>query len=550
MDKRLDSSRLESLLESARLLNASLKLEDRLGHLLRTVMGRLLATKGVIAVARNGHFETALARGLPTLAAGEPLDEERARSLGLNLTLPIGDAAAPAGLLAISRLGSRPLEEGEREFLDALLGLAASGIANAQAHEETVQANRALDQKIQELRALVDLGRGLSATTEPDEIAQMLMLTLAGRWGIRRQALLTWKSNQPAFARSKGFPEPDLELAQRTVAAIPGQYAYVDPLPLELRVALDLPPGSVVFPIRSGEESTGVLFCGPRMSKTGYTEADLEFGAGLVAQASVAFDNAWHFAETLEKKKIEQELDVAAGIQRDLFPKQIPAMRQTEIAARNRQAKQVGGDYYDVLPVGAPGAEHPHLLCVADISGKGVSASLLMANIQATLRAVVTQDLPLPELAARTNDLLWASTPPNKYATALFLRYDPMTGDCLYVNGGHCDGIVLRASGEVQMLPTTGLPIGLFPRRPFDQDRVTLAPGDLLLLYSDGVSEANDKDHNEFSVERVVASLRASASEPGEKILDRLIDDIDAFAAGAPQFDDITMMVLKRLAAP
>ncbi len=239
---------------------------------------------------------------------------------------------------------------------------------------------------------------------------------------------------------------------------------------------------------------------------------------------------------------------MAAGIQRDLFPKQIPAMQQTEIAARNRQAKQVGGDYYDVLPVGAPGPTLPHLLCVADISGKGVSASLLMTNIQATLRAVVTQDLPLPELAAQTNDLLWASTPPNKYATAFFLRYDPFSGDCVYVNGGHCDGIVLRASGGVQMLPTTSLPIGLFPNRPFEQSTLLLSPGDTLFLYSDGVSEANDKDYNEFGLERVVASLRAVNAGPCEGILDRLMDDIDAFAAGAPQFDDITMMVVKRLA--
>ena len=334
----------------------------------------------------------------------------------------------------------------------------------------------------------------------------------------------------------------------RAISGATEPFVRVDTLPVELRMALELPEGSLLFPIRSGEETTGALVCGPRMVKAGYTEADLDFGAGLVAQASVAFENAWHFAETIEKKKIEQELEVAAGIQRDLFPKRIPAMQQTELAARNRQAKQVGGDYYDVLPVGSAGPDRPHLLCVADISGKGVSASLLMANIQATLRAVVTQDLPLPELAARTNDLLWASTPPNKYATAFFLRYDPATGDCVYVNGGHCDGIVLRASGDVQMLPTTGLPIGLFPKKPFEQAEFSLAPGDTLLLYSDGVSEANDKDHNEFGIERVVASLRAGNAGPCEKILDRLIEDIDVFAGGAPQFDDITMMVVKRLA--
>lgn len=547
MDGRLDSSRLESLLESARLLNESLHLEDRLGHLLRTVMGRLLATKGAVAVERQGRFEVALARGLPALAKGAVLDEAAAQAAGLNLVFKIGDAANPTGLLALARLGNRPLAEGEREFLDALLGLAASSIANAKAHEETVAANRNLAQRNQELRALVDLGRGLAATTDPDQIAQMLTLTLAGRWGVRKHAVVTWKANQDDLARVKGWTLPPADVLQRAIAGTREEpWVRVEALPVELRMSLDLPEGTVLFPIRSGDENTGVLMCGPRLAKGGYSEADLEFGAGLVAQASVAFENAWHFRETLEKKKIEQELEVAAGIQRDLFPKVIPALRQTEIAARNRQARQVGGDYYDVMPVGTPGPDSAHLLCVCDISGKGVSASLLMANIQATLRAVVTQDLPLPQLAARTNDLLWASTPPNKYATAFFVRYDPVTGHCHYVNGGHCDGIVLRASGDVQMLPTTGLPVGLFPKRPFEQAEFTLEPGDTLLLYSDGVSEANDLDRNEFSVERVVASLRAAAAEPCEAILDRLIADIDAFAGEAPQFDDITAMVLKR----
>ena len=549
MENRLDSSRLESLLESARLLNASLKLEDLLGHLLRTVMGRMLATKGAIAIARDGRMETALSRGLPVLAKGSPFDAEIARGLGLNLVLPIGDAAAPLGWLGLARMGARPLEAGEREFLDALLGLASTSIANARAHEETVDANRSLDQKIQELRALLDLGRGLAATTEPEEIAQMLKLTLAGRWGVRKMGVVTWKPNHDPLVLVKGLALPELAVLVKAAGEVGDAGSLrAESLAAETRMTLDLPEGSVLFPVRSGDGVvTGVLLCGPRMGKGGgYSDGDLEFGAGLVAQASVAFENAWHFRETLEKKKIEQELEVAAAIQRDLFPKTMPPLAHTEVAARNRQARQVGGDYYDVLPVGNGGPDNAHLLCVCDISGKGVSASLLMANIQATLRALVSRDLPLPELAAQTNDLLWASTPPNKYATAFFVRYEPASGACAYVNGGHCDGIVLRASGEVEMLPTTGLPVGLFPHRVFEQASFSLRTGDTLLLYSDGVSEANDKDHNEFSVERVVASLRATADQPGETILDRIILDIDAFAGGAPQFDDITLMVVKR----
>jgi sigma-B regulation protein RsbU (phosphoserine phosphatase) len=533
-EQRFDPSRLESLLESARLLNASLELDEMLRHLLRTVMGRLLAARGVIAIAQDRAMVIRLARGLPALPPGSCFDQTVAASVGLNAVYPIGDGL---GLLALAISAARGLAPAEEEFLQALLGLAATSIANARAHEQTVHANRSLDQKNQELRALLDLGRGLAATTEPEQIAQMLTLTLAGRWGARKQAVITWKPNQPPLVRAKGMTAPPVDLLRPAVEKIAEAHAQAGSL---------VPEAAILFPIRSGEETTGVVLCGPRMGGAAYAAADVEFGAGLVAQASVAFENAWHFRETLEKKKIEQELEVAAGIQRDLFPKQLPALANTELAARNRQARQVGGDYYDVLPYGEKGPEHPHLLCVADISGKGVSASLLMANIQATLRAVLAHDTELPALAARTSDLLWASTPPNKYATAILVRYDPATGAGVYVNGGHADGVILKADDTVELLPTTGLPVGLFPKRTFEQASFQLQAGDVMVLYSDGVSEANDLDQNEFGMDRLVASIRATRGEPAAAIIDRIIADIDAFAGAAPQFDDITLMVVKR----
>jgi len=170
-----------------------------------------------------------------------------------------------------------------------------------------------------------------------------------------------------------------------------------------------------------------------------------------------------------------------------------------------------------------------------------------MANIQATLRALLAARPDLPSLAAQTNDLLFASTPGNKYSTAIFVQYDPASGACTYVNGGHSDGILLRANGEVEMLTTTGLPIGLFPKRTYESASFTLASGDVLLLYSDGVTDACTTDYAEFGVEGATATLRQHAHRPAADIITALFDAIDAFAAGAPQFDDITILVLKRL---
>jgi sigma-B regulation protein RsbU (phosphoserine phosphatase) len=263
-----------------------------------------------------------------------------------------------------------------------------------------------------------------------------------------------------------------------------------------------------------------------------------------MAQATVALENAWNFREALVRQQLEKELNLAAAIQRDLFPKSMPVLPGTELAARNRQARAVGGDYYDALSWG--GTNDEHLFVVIDISGKGIYASLLMANIQATLRALLGESNSLPRIAARANDLLHASTPSNKYATAIMARYDPHTGRGEYVNGGHNDGILLRASGEVELLTTTGLPVGLFPKREFDSKPFHLGHGDILFLYSDGVPDACKLNEEEFGMDRLVEVLRSQASEPLETLIDRLFHDIDKFVEGAPQHDDITMLVVRR----
>jgi len=526
-DARLDASRLESLLESARLLNASLELDELLKHLLRTVMGRLLCLRGVVAIREEDGLRVAESRGAQTLQPGQPFDPSAAAAAGLTMTFPIGDASAPAGVLALSPSKRGALDASEEEFLEALLGLAASSIENARAHREVLRTNRTLDQKVQELRTLLDLGRGLASTIDVDELAQMLLLTLSGRFAVRRHALFTWKAGQPPVARVKGLEELGSAELQREAAT------------LEKPVLRD---GLLLLPLRAAAETQGIVVLGPRALNLPYGKADLEFAQGLMAQAAVAFENAWHFRDTLYRQQIEQELTLAATIQKDLFPKCLPDLASTFLAARNRQARQVGGDYYDVLRA----ASGVSLLCVADISGKGVAASLLMANLQATLRALLSARPPITELAGKTSDLLYASTPSNKYATAFFLKYDPASGACEYVNGGHNEGIVLRASGEVELLRATGMPVGLLPNRTYESGSLQLAPGDVMLLYTDGVTEADNLEEEEFGLDRTVECLKAHCAEQPDTILDHLFTAIDDFAAGAPQHDDITALVLKR----
>ena len=536
---KVGESRLEALLESAKLLSSSLELDDLLAHLLRTVMGRLLVSKAAIAVDLNGSLRVALARGLPGLAAGDLFTEEIGRAAKLERFFPITHTDQAIGMLALGRSAQGALEPEEEDFLNALLGLAATSIANAQAHEATVESNERLAQKVQELRALIDLVRGLSASLEPDDIAKMLTLTLAGRWIISKHGLVTWKTGHPEILRQKGL-DLSFFLAEKERWTELAEPVFSPP-------DTKLPPGSLVLPLRSSAETFGVVVCGPRLNKTPYTGADIEFGAGLAAQAAVSLDNAWHFRDSLVRQQMEKEVALAASIQRDLFPAELPQLTRCDIAARNRQAKLVGGDYYDVLPVHGTGPDSPHLLCVVDISGKGMFAALLMANIQATLRALLSHEQTLAAVAQQANQLLHATTPANRYATAFLAQYHPATGACEWVNCGHNDGIVLRRSGVVERMPCSGIALGLFPGMTYAEQRFELQAGDLLAIYSDGVTEANDLAEREFSVERLIEVLSAERERPASETVDAVFDEIDRFVGEAPQFDDITLMVMKRV---
>jgi sigma-B regulation protein RsbU (phosphoserine phosphatase) len=543
----LDPSRLEALLESAQLLHSSLDLEDLLRHLLRTVMGRLLVGRGLLAVDGEDGMRLALVRGMPKLKAGETFDEARARAAGAQSFFPIGNEEHPVGLLGISRPPSGEIAAEEMESLRALLGIAASGIDNARAHAEAQRLNTDLDQKVQELRALLDLVRGLSSTLEPESVANLLLLTLAGRWAVRRYALAVSREGHPPVLRQKGIALPDLRGHQEILSGM-AEAVRVEDLPGgEFKAALEAQQAALVFPLRSSASASGLVVLGQRPGAQGYTADDLEFGAGLVAQAGVAFENSWYVRETLERKQMEQELALAASIQEGLFPESMPKLAGYDVAAHNRPARQCGGDLYDALCFDEREGRRACLFCVADVSGKGLPASLLMSSMQANLRALSNRVSSLVELAASINQLLYATSPSNKFVTAILLEIDAATGAGRYVNAGHNECVLLRhEGGEAELLKSTGLPLGMLPGMSYEEGSFQLSVGDMLALYSDGVTEAYDEAENEWGDERLLEVLKSSRDAAAANIVARVFEELDRFAGAAPQHDDITLLIVKR----
>jgi len=317
-------------------------------------------------------------------------------------------------------------------------------------------------------------------------------------------------------------------------------------------------------PMKVGERAIGIIALG-NTTRAAYTAAELKLLNTLALQSATAIENARLFERTIHaalererllaankvvevaRAKLEREFELAATIQADLFPATLPALDGYDLAARNRPARQCGGDYYDALPIAAVAESTRVLLCVADVSGKGMPAALLMSHMQATLRALVGRTESLPLLASQASDLLYASTAPNRYVTAAFLDLEPASGRSRFVSAGHVDGLVAGADGSMMRLTSTGAPLGLLPPGlPYDETPFTIEPGDCVLLYSDGVVDAQNAAGEEFGDERLLAHVRASFDQPAAVIVERVIAEIDRFAGDTPQFDDITMLALRR----
>jgi serine phosphatase RsbU (regulator of sigma subunit) len=321
----------------------------------------------------------------------------------------------------------------------------------------------------------------------------------------------------------------------------------------------------ICAPLRVGERVIGIIAIGSTIPMS-YTAAELKLLTTLALQTATAIENArlfertvqaaqererlmgLHQAAELARAKLESEMTLAARIQADLFPAGLPQVDGYEFAARNRPARRCGGDYYDALTIAGPADDSRLLLCVADVSGKGLPASLLMSNMQATLRALLGRTASLPALAEHASDLLYGATSPEKYVTAALAELVPATGAVHFVGAGHLDNVIVRTDGTIVPLASTGAPLGLLPPGlPYGETDHMLHAGDALVLFSDGITDAQDALDEEFGESRLLDVLRSAAGEPPDAVIGRVFDAIDAFAGGAPQFDDMTILVSRRL---
>jgi sigma-B regulation protein RsbU (phosphoserine phosphatase) len=300
----------------------------------------------------------------------------------------------------------------------------------------------------------------------------------------------------------------------------------------------------IAAPLLGPEGTLGMIVLESRLQVRQFAEEDLELLVSLAAVAALHLRNLRLVLEAEERRRLEEELALARRIQVALLPSQLPPVAGWELYGANFPSRVVSGDYYEVVPR-AEGREL--VLMIADVSGKGVAASLLTASLQAFSAGPVEDGLPPDEICVRLSRLLYRRTPPEKFATALLAVLETATGLLRYTNAGHNPGLIVRAAGEVEELGPTGVPLGLLPNAPYGAAGTALAPGDFLVLYTDGIAEAADPDDGEYGLERIKQACARHRREPCAALAAALEKDLETFARGVPFADDRTIVLARRL---
>jgi serine phosphatase RsbU (regulator of sigma subunit) len=299
----------------------------------------------------------------------------------------------------------------------------------------------------------------------------------------------------------------------------------------------------MAVPLQTKQRIIGLIYLDSPFVLREFTTDDLSLLTVMANVAAIRIENV-RLAEVEEAERIMQrDLSQAAEIQGRMLPDEAPRVPGADLAGFNAACRTVGGDYYDFFPYTGSRVG----LALGDVSGKGMPASLMMMALHARVQVLAENPGDLAAFMTRLNKATCAKCPANRFITFFFSVLDAATGELAFANAGHNPPIVIRASGESQMLEGGGPVLGVLPIAPYSEQREHLGPGDVLVLYSDGVTEANNANFDEFGEERFIEVLKRHRHEPAAGIVVAVTNALGEFAAGAPQADDITLVVAKRV---
>ncbi len=554
-------SELLSLLELTTTLGSGRAREETLNAALVIVMREVEASRGALFLRTDDDsMVLRAALGLPpdaprTLGHAAPFDEITALGRGddahdrhgLVLLCPIRRRERPMAVLGLG-----PRDEGraygaeEHAFLRCVVACGATAIENGVIYDELrlVSQRRTFD--VVQLHNLLDVSRELTGSIDEKAVHDLVATSLMGHFVVSRCAIYLLGPRGLALAHGRGL------LRERESAVIPSEQALatLEGL-LEPRAVAELPDGALrrrlekarlvlAVPLATRERLEGVLAIGERASGMPFTDEDRGFAQALARLAVAALENARLQRVREEKQRQDRELQIAREIQRSLFPPRAPEVPGFEVAAVSRPCYEVGGDSYDWIPLGGERLA----LVVADVSGKGTPASLLMASVHASVRALAGTGPPA-RVIERLNRFLFASTQPGRYVTLFYAELDASSRRLSYVNAGHVPPYRLSPGGMLSRLVEGGPALGLLDEAAYEVGEATLLPGDVVAMVTDGVTEASSPDEREFGDDRVCEVVRTLSGLDASSVVNGLVAAVDEWKDVARLSDDLTALVLR-----
>ena len=369
-----------------------------------------------------------------------------------------------------------------------------------------------------------------------------------------RLQLATGAPLLPSTAEIFSLPSASTTIATLSRAKTPANVYRDDPSSWLVdatdaeRTALADLSTELLVPLPGRNRLAGVIALGPKRSEEPYTKIDRQLLQTIGSQTGLALENAELLesltTEITQRERIFREIEIAREVQERLFPQSYPKVAGVDLAGYCRPAQAVGGDYYDFFVL----SDGRLALALGDISGKGISAALLMASLRASLRSIAgLQQSDLASLIRHVNNLVYESSTTNRYATFFYAEYNPASSLLTFVNAGHNPPYILRGAQAIPLEPT-GMVVGLLPDAEYAQSTISMRPGDVLLAFTDGISEAMTREEEEWGEDRMIATAQQLLSQPdgthtAQQLLDGILAAADNFTSGAPQHDDMTLLV-------
>lgn len=545
---------LTALVEFSRVINSSLDLTFILNNILFTCMGKFLAVKGLIALKANDNFELKSFKGIsqellakfPDINSSEDfLDNDLLKSFMNESRLLIVERIRSSdeclGFICLGeKLNQSPYSDDDREFLRTILNISSTAIQNSKVIGELTKVNRQLDSRVQRLNSLFELSKEFGLVNESTKVARILVYSVIGQFLVYKFAVVTFEDGEVKILESK-VPNEDLLKALKEYdiseinssvnkEEIQKKYSEFDKLKIEL-----------IIPMQIQGKTKGIILLGKRINNQPYTIDDIEFISSVGSLAIISLENQRLFLEALEKQKIEEELEIARDIQKNLLPQSIPSYSHFDVAAANLFSGQVGGDYYDIIALD----DKNFCISIADVVGKGVPAALLMANLQAFLKIICKQGMKIDEATGLINDLVSENITDGKFITFFWGLLNNEDISIEYVNAGHNPPLLIR-NGEIQKLGKGGIILGVMKTiSPYTSELIKLEKDDVIILFTDGISEAKNIKDEEFSDEKLENLVLELSHKSAKEILTVIQKEVHTFASGAVQSDDITLMAIK-----